>query len=77
MKTQDDVQRAHDTLIGIILGESPIKVHAQHKKLLSAQADVLCWFLGCEHNDAFRRNLDSIEMSIRKSGVVLIKTVAE
>jgi len=77
MKPQDDVQRAHDMLIGIILGEAPIKVNAQQKRLLMAQADVLCWFLDCEHNDSFRRNLDSIEMSMRKTGTMLIKTTAE
>ena len=60
MKSQEAIQRAHDILLGMLLDEVPIGMSDSTRQSLHAAADVLCWVLGHEHNQAFSSNLDQI-----------------
>ncbi len=72
MKTQDEVQRVHDMLTGILLGECKLDTDLDEKAMmcLSAQAHVLCWILGHKHEDMpdFGALIEAIEDLIVKSG---------
>ena len=71
MKTQAEIQKAHDQLIAIILGEVPIPFPAESKPLMQANCDVLCWLLGCAHNQTFANNLAKAEADLAARGFVL------
>jgi len=68
MRDEAEVQRAHDMLAGIILGEVPLPL--PNDKLCCA-IDVLCWVLRHDHNDSFAKNLMIIEMLAAEAGFVL------
>jgi hypothetical protein len=68
MKSQDEIQRAHDMLVAIILGEVPNPFPADALPFLQANCDVLCWLLGCEHNKTFAENLDNAEAALSSAG---------
>jgi len=71
MKTQSDIQKAHDQLTAILLGEVPNPFPAESKPLMQANCDVLCWLLGCEHNKTFATNLAKAEADLAAKGFVL------
>jgi hypothetical protein len=71
MKTQSDIQKAHDQLIAIILGEVPNPFPAGDTRFMQANCDVLCWLLGCEHNKTFANNLAKAEAHLAAQGFVL------
>ena len=71
MKTQDEIQRAHDMLIGILQMEVPVAVPDEAKPIMCANLDVLCWILGCEHNQTFAKNIAEAEKEARAQGYVL------
>jgi hypothetical protein len=71
MKTQAEIQKAHDQLIAIILGEVPNPFPAGTKPFMQANCDVLCWLLGCEHNKTFADNLAKAEAHLTALGYVL------
>ncbi len=71
MKTQGEIQKAHDILVAIIVKEVPIDVKPEQRKLLKAATDVLCWVLEHDHNKAFGANLALIEQEAEKKGFVL------
>jgi hypothetical protein len=73
LRPADEIQRAHDILIGMdpALFERLFCVREQH--LVLAAADVLCWVLRHEHNQGFASKLAEIEDRLREMGMVLIK----
>jgi hypothetical protein len=75
MKTELEIQRAHDLLIGIVIGEAPnpFKPGSIEQECLTVACDVLCWVLGHDHNIQFQGNLDKIENWLKQYGVVLVK----
>jgi hypothetical protein len=74
MKTQDEIQRAHDILAAIILKEVPLQVKDEQMEGLLGSADVLCWMLEHEHNKSFQENLKRIEDAFQKMGIVESQT---
>ncbi len=72
MRTQAEIQRAHDLLVGLIC-ELPVKVPEDVEPLIRAQCDVLCWLLECDHNGAFGGNLAALENELFAKGYVLEK----
>jgi hypothetical protein len=70
-KTADEIQKAHDILGGILLGETPITLTPEIESKVTAQMDVLCWALGHGHNENFGRNIAMLTEHLRKMGVVL------
>jgi len=45
MKTQDEIQRAHDMMVAVMLDEVPHGLDAESLRVIAAQCAVLCWML--------------------------------
>jgi len=71
MRDPVEIQRAHDLLIPVLLGEIELPIDEADKRSLQAAVDVLCWVLRHDHNDAFATNLKRIERLARAQGLVL------
>jgi hypothetical protein len=64
-----EIQRAHDILTAVITGD--VDIEMEDDQLWRAAADVLCWVLQHDHNDAFARNLANLEETIAEAGYEL------
>ncbi len=73
MKTEAEIQRAHDILIEIILDRVPNPFPPDSLPFLIANADVLCWLLDHDHNTTFSNNLAKVESYMNEAGCVLEK----
>ncbi len=73
MRSQDEIQRAHDAIVSLILGDLPAKVeiHPDLRRIMNAQADVLCWVLEDDEQSEFGGNLDRLLAEFAKKGLVL------
>ncbi len=73
IRTETEVQRAHDILVGIILDEVPIEMRAteEDKMKLSQYACILCWMLHHDHNTAFAKLLADLEKIANQLGFVI------
>lgn len=71
MRDQDEVQRAHDLLVAVLLGEVPGLVDQKDEALIAAQADVLCWVLNHAHNETFGGNLAKLVRAAERRGYEL------
>lgn len=74
MKTVDKIQRAHDLVQGIVLGEVPSPFVDSDFDFLICMHNVLCWVL--EHEPTMsgvQHNLDMAEDWLRENGFVLEK----
>ena len=71
MRSDSEVQRAHDVLVGLILDPTLMKkvFLFHHKEQLIAYADALCWCLLHTHNESFGNHLEDIERRLRELGV--------
>lgn len=72
MKTEDQIQRAHDILVGIILGESPLELNAVQLGDIKLLATSLCWVLDHSYNDKLGELLKEIEEQSLKRGVAIV-----
>lgn len=70
MKTELEIQRAHDILVEIILKRVPNPFPGAEQFII-ANADVLCWILNHDHNTTFRDNLAKIETYLEHQGLIL------
>jgi hypothetical protein len=68
-----EVQRAHDILRAIVLGEVPSPVEGELilTALMRAQLDALCWVLKHEHRNGFQENLAHLEQWLEERGFVM------
>lgn len=71
MKTENEIQMAHDRLKAIILDEVPNPFPGVD---LRPVQDVLCWILGHEHNPNFAENLRKIDEFLAERGFKMRKT---
>lgn len=72
MKTEAEIQKAHDILASIILGNvKGLTLPSASKAAVHCAADVLCWVLGHDHNKTFGKNLEALELAISKLGYEL------
>lgn len=73
MQNEMEVQRAHDMLHGIVMGEVPVPFkHSDPQwQALCATLDVLCWVLGHDHNTNFVDNIRKIEKHYADLGYTL------
>jgi hypothetical protein len=61
MRSADEIQFAHDVLVGIILGEAELRgATKEDLKNITNAAAVLCWVLRHDHNTSFGENLKRI-----------------
>jgi hypothetical protein len=72
VKDEHEIQRAHDMLVGIILGEAPVKFSPATIEVLVGCTDVLCWVLDHDHNQSFKAALLKLEAEITRHGSALI-----
>ncbi len=71
--TRDDIQRAHDRLVAIVVGEvygSLTAWNPVERQAMMEAASVLCWVLGHEHNPTFAQNLRKIDEWMKVNGIV-------
>jgi hypothetical protein len=71
MKSQSEIQRAHDLISPVLTGEMHVTFEGDTSRLLRAACDVLCWVLDHDHNQNFAINLTAIEAELLKAGFVL------
>jgi hypothetical protein len=73
IKTPREIQRAHDILISVLLGDAVGYDALEGDQLLDvvAYASVFCWLLGHTHNSIFAQNLAMLEERLRQAGYVL------
>ena len=71
MKSEEEIQRAHDLLAGFRLGDVPHDLGPREMTTLTTALDVLCWVLEHEHNLAFIDNLVKLERLATSQGYVL------
>jgi hypothetical protein len=71
MKSRDEIQRAHDILVSVILEEVKIELEPKDREAIHFATDVLCWVLQHEHNTAFAENLFNLETELAQKGYVL------
>lgn len=73
MKTQAEIQEAHDRVVQTVLGDAPNPFEGENSKmLLIAAADVLCWVLEHEHNQTFANNLKILAQEQKALGYELV-----
>jgi hypothetical protein len=71
MKTEAEIQKAHDILVEIILNRVPNPFPPKTRELLMARMDVLCWALDHDHNKSFEENLEKIQKFLAQLGYSL------
>lgn len=73
MKDQKEIQRAHDLLVGCILGEAPLPrpMDEMEKEKIGVMASVLCWVLQHSHNPLFGDYLARFETELKANGIYL------
>lgn len=69
MRSPNEIQRAHDILRAVVLGEIPSPF--AKKAEVHAAIDALCWVLRHDHNQHFADNLKTIEDAAEDAGFVL------
>jgi hypothetical protein len=58
MKSQEEIQKVHDQLTGILLEESlRVQLPPGASETLQGAANVLCWVLDHNHNSTFFDNV--------------------
>lgn len=67
-----EIQRAHDILVGVVLGEVLLDDPLASNPGLRGALDALCWVLRHTHNTAFATNLATIERECQDRGYVLL-----
>lgn len=68
MRDEQTLQRAHDQLLGILLGDVPLEISDEQRRHMHAAADVLCWILDHDHNQSFASNLQKLEEACKELG---------
>jgi hypothetical protein len=69
MRDRDEIQKAHDTLTAVVLGE--VDIGLPDPDALHIVLDVLCWVLCHCDNEAFASNLAALEQTIARAGYVV------
>ena len=68
MRSQEEVQRAHDMLVGVLTGEAP-DFPGPDKEETIAMAAVLCWVLRHDHNDRLEGYMKDLEEFHARMGI--------
>lgn len=73
MRTGEEIQKAHDVLIAIVLKEVPFKMDKEVFTNIRVACDVLCWILEHDHSNAFEENLECIIKKLEHRGITFRK----
>ena len=74
MKTELEIQRAHDLLVGVLLDEVRTDASDETRNILNIVAGTLCWVLDHNHNPTVGKMLASIEQDLNNAGFILAPT---
>lgn len=66
-----EIQKAHDLLVGIILGEVFPTAPEEVKDHAKTCASVLCWVLHHDHNESFGTLITNLEANLQKAGYTI------
>lgn len=80
IRDEDEIQRAHDILAAVALGEVPAEPPSEtdddfQGAYFQGALDALCWVLHHVHNPQFSENLALLEASIKARGYKLERLV--
>lgn len=73
MRSRDEVQKMHDILIAVVLGEVPVRFPADVIERMNYSCDVLCWVLQHDHNDSFEKNVAEMMEEFERLGIIFLK----
>ena len=68
MRTADDCQWAHDTIVGALLGEVPIELNRDERLELAAGVSGICWVLEHDHVELFPKMLANVQQRAEAVG---------
>ena len=68
MRSELEIQRAHDLLVGVILKEIPMELPMEHLERLSLIAGAFCWVLRHDHQKTCAEILRAIEAEAARLG---------
>ena len=71
MRTEDELQQAHDALVGVILRDAPFPDVGLSMRDFNLMAQVLCWVMHHDHNTQFALTLERIRADLRAQGFEL------
>ena len=71
MRSQDELQRAHDLTLNIVRGEMPFTVDQEELPMCLVSLEVLCWVLQDGHSSTFSNILAKTEELLARLGYVL------
>lgn len=71
MRTQDEIQRMHDLIVGALIDVPKGVLPEDIKKGLNLQACVLCWVLQHDHNTEFEDAIQLLERALMQCGYSL------
>ena len=71
MKSEAELQRAHDLFVALITGDVALpSMSPNAMRNVHSAADVLCWVLDHEHNSTFACNLRQVREQVAAAGYV-------
>lgn len=79
MRSAIEIQKAHDSMVAIVLGEVPNPFNPEKKfkpdtveeRVFMEQLSVLCWILGHDHNPTFGNNLAVMNHELAQMGYII------
>jgi len=69
MKTELEIQFAHDMLVGIMLNEVSVSMAPELRDYIRDATPVLCWVLEHQHSPVFDNVIKQIEDEMAKHGI--------
>jgi len=73
VRTQDEVQYAHDLFHALVLKDIDLNVPADLLAKMASMLDVLCWLLGHNDNKHFERLLTVLKKEMARRGITVTK----
>jgi hypothetical protein len=73
LRSLDEIQRAHDQLAAIVLGEVPNPVAPEGMPLVISALDALCWALNHDHNRRFAEQMECIDKWLAERGFITVR----
>ena len=68
LRTENEVQRAHDILCPVVAGEVVIPISERGRKALHAAHDAIAWALGFECGGAFEETIQRVLLAADAAG---------
>ena len=73
MRRQEEIQKAHDMLRAVVIGEVP-NPQPDAEPIMRANLDVLCWVLEHDHNKTFTNNVQLLDEALVGMGFQMCRS---